>query len=54
MGKMVQTKTKIATISSGEVFGESSLFRGSEDLDFNGLSEFSVEAESLSVRIFYC
>jgi CRP-like cAMP-binding protein len=52
MGKELMTKTKLATIEKGELVGESSLFRTSE-LDFQGISEVTVEVESLTCRLFY-
>lgn len=53
MGKPLLTKTKIATVFEGEIFGESSAFRGSEDLDLEGISEITVECESPTCRLFF-
>lgn len=53
MGKLLVTKTKVATIIQGEIFGESALFRGGENPEFNGTSEVTIEAESLTCRCFY-
>jgi CRP-like cAMP-binding protein len=53
MGKQLVTKTKVATITSGEIFGESALFRGSEHQGFDGMSELTIEVESVTCRSFF-
>ena len=51
MGKEEMTKTKLASIIAGEVFGETSLMRDSET--FDGSSDITVEAESISCKLFF-
>ena len=53
MGKEEMTKTHIATISVGEIFGESCLFRYSESTRGNSISEITVEASSMNCKLYY-